>query len=140
MRPLAISNVIKMTSLKAKTLAQQHRTPHMTTAQIFPHVPNNQSISSRTPPSPAPRWGCMLNYSLCSVVRLSWLRLCWSVSASSPADCQILLLLLAGSEAETRTSSLCVDMTRAKNSLAVGVRGEILEWNHMVLQTILSRY
>ncbi len=111
---------------QAKTAAQQPSVSHMPKAKIFPHsdIPNNQSISSMTPPSPAPQSGSMLNYSMCSVVRLSWLRLCRSVSvsASPPADCQIFLLLLAGSEAETHTSSHCsVDMNRAKNSLTVGV-------------------
>lgn len=92
----------------AETVAQQPSTSHMTIAKIFPHIthhniPNNQSISSLTPPSPAPQSDCMLNYSMCSVVPLLV-----SVSASPPADCQTLLPFLGGSEAEnTHLLTLC---------------------------------
>lgn len=76
------NKVCQMTTVQAKAVVHQLGKPHMTMAQTFPHT--SQTISqSAAGPRPAQRhdWGCMLNYSLCSVIRLTWL---WLFGLSLP--------------------------------------------------------
>lgn len=122
------NKICQMTTVQAKAVALQLGKPHMTTAQTFPHM--SQTISCRTPPCPAPQLGLHAELFNCAALFASLGF--GQVSASPQLTARSSCFLLAGCEAETRTSSLSVELTRPKNSLAVG--GEILERDHMVRQ------